>query len=304
VKARSVSSLELHYIQSSAFSTEIAFSTAFAASHSLVSDRISLVLAKGLSHLLNISGNRSPVVNLQPYVSATRQREMLTELISLLITERNCQNFCFYYENLLAKRLFTSAYSSINAEVGAVSSMSFMKKSLLMLKEFENTDKIYQDFYTDDNYYVNIHFIYINKNKEIEKIKEETFLMNTPNMITRDEIIGLLKKNTLNENRNYSLLSLLKFNLNLEPEDIPFFLSVDSKEEDNQFLIPIQHIDTITFQKTIAMFQDLNSLYFIFLERSSEDSTTMLNLKKNLSKKIFSYLKNKSNKRKTKRRKC
>jgi hypothetical protein len=172
------------------------------------------------------------------------------------------------------------------------------------IKEFENTDKIYQDFYTDDNYYVNIHFIYINKNKEIEKIKEETFLMNTPNMITRDEIIGLLKKNTLNENRNYSLLSLLKFNLNLEPEDIPFFLQVDSKEEDNQFLIPIQHIDTITFQKTIAMFQDLNSLYFIFLERSSEDSTTMLNLKKNLSKKIFSYLKNKSNKRKTKRRKC
>lgn len=172
------------------------------------------------------------------------------------------------------------------------------------IKEFENTDKIYQDFYTDDNYYVNIHFIYINKNKEIEKIKEETFLMNTPNMITRDEIIGLLKKNTLNENRNYSLLSLLKFNLNLEPEDIPFFLQVDSKEEDNHFLIPIQHIDTITFQKTISMFQDLNSLYFIFLERSSEHSTTMLNVKKNLSKKIFSYLKNKSNKRKTKRRKC
>jgi len=171
------------------------------------------------------------------------------------------------------------------------------------IKEFENTDKIYQDFYTDDNYYVNIHFIYINKNKEIEKIKEETFLMNKPNIISRDEIIGLLKKNTLNENRNYSLLSLLKFNLNLEPEDIPFFLQVDSKEEDNQFLIPIQQIDTITFQKTIAMFQDLNSLYFIFLERSSEDSTTMLNLKKNLSKKIFSYLK-KSNKRKTKRRKC
>jgi hypothetical protein len=171
------------------------------------------------------------------------------------------------------------------------------------IKEFENTDKIYQDFYTDDNYYVNIHFIYINKNKEIEKIKEETFLMNTPNMITRDEIIGLLKKNTLNENRNYSLLSLLKFNLNLEPEDIPFFLSVDS-EEDKNFLIPIQHIDTITFQKTISMFQDLNSLYFIFLEKSSEVSTTILNVKKNLSKKISSYLKNKLNKRKSKRRKC
>ena len=32
------------------------------------------------------------------------------------------------------------------------------------IKEFENTDKMYQDFYVDDIYYVNVNFIYINKN--------------------------------------------------------------------------------------------------------------------------------------------
>ena len=63
------------------------------------------------------------------------------------------------------------------------------------ITNFEKEDKLYQDFYTDDNFFVLLHFIYIQKNMEIEKIREETFFMKTPNTISREEIIGLLKKN-------------------------------------------------------------------------------------------------------------
>jgi hypothetical protein len=157
------------------------------------------------------------------------------------------------------------------------------------IKEFENTDKIYQDFYVDDIHYVNVHFIYVNKMDEIEKIKEEIFFMKTPNKISREEIIGLFKKNILNENRSYTLLSLLKFNPNLEPEDIPGFLKMDISSVSNDFLIPIKHIDTILFHKTITMFQDLNTLYFLFLEIDSK-------AKKNITKKMISYLKSKHRK--------
>jgi hypothetical protein len=161
------------------------------------------------------------------------------------------------------------------------------------IKEFENTDKIYQDFYVDDIHYVNVHFIYINKKKEMEKIKEEIFFMKTPNKISREEIIGLLKKNMLNENRSYTLLSLLKFNPNLEPEDIPGFLKMDISTTSNDFLIHITHIDTILFHKTITMFQDLNTLYFFFLEKTDEiDSKT----KKKLTKKMVAFLKSKHRK--------
>ena len=65
------------------------------------------------------------------------------------------------------------------------------------INTFEKNDQLYQDFYKDDLYYINIDFIYINKNNDIEKIKQESFLMSTKNSIMRDELIGLLKKNSI-----------------------------------------------------------------------------------------------------------
>ena len=65
------------------------------------------------------------------------------------------------------------------------------------IHNFEKSDQLFKDFYTDDVYYTNLHLIYINKNSEIEKIKEEKFIMQAPNLITKEEIIGILKKNSI-----------------------------------------------------------------------------------------------------------
>jgi hypothetical protein len=37
------------------------------------------------------------------------------------------------------------------------------------INEFEKTDKLFQDFYLDDIYYTEVHFIYINTSNDIEK---------------------------------------------------------------------------------------------------------------------------------------
>ena len=172
------------------------------------------------------------------------------------------------------------------------------------ITNFEKEDKLYQDFYIDDNYFVHLHFIYIQKNMEIEKIREETFFMKTPNTISREEIIGLLKKNAFENNQKYSIFSLLKFNIHLKPEDIPFFLQNPSNTNTEDFLKSVKHIDAVTFDNTISMYQDLNTLYFIYVETTLKmDSNT----KKNLTKKIYlHFLKetNKTNKpnKKTKRK--
>ena len=166
------------------------------------------------------------------------------------------------------------------------------------IHEFEKTDQLYQDFYVDDLYYINTQFIYINKENHIEKIREETFLMKTPNLISREEIIGLLKKNSVIENdQKYIILSLLKFNIGLNHEDIEYFLKNSNLETMNKlFLKPIEHIDAIPWEKTISMFQDLNTLYFIFIERNNQmDSLT----KKNLTKRIYLHLSGSKKRRKT-----
>ena len=38
------------------------------------------------------------------------------------------------------------------------------------IKTFEKTDKLYQDFYKDDLYYIHLKFCYVNRSNEIEKI--------------------------------------------------------------------------------------------------------------------------------------
>ena len=93
------------------------------------------------------------------------------------------------------------------------------------INKFEENDKLYKDFYKDNIYYINIDFIYINKNNEIEKIKQDSFLLTQENSIKRDELIGLLKRNSIENDKRYSLLSILKYNITLETDEIKHFLS-------------------------------------------------------------------------------
>jgi DIM1 family U5 snRNP protein len=91
---------------------------------------------------------------------------------------------------------------------------------------FEKTDKLYQEFYKDSLYYTNLQFIYVNKDNEIDKIKQEPFFMSSPNYISREEIIGILKKYAIDSDKRYTLLSILRYNITLDTEDVKNFAVV------------------------------------------------------------------------------
>lgn len=136
------------------------------------------------------------------------------------------------------------------------------------IKNFEDTDKLYQEFYNDDLWYINLKFLYINRDNELDLIKTETFLMTKPNYISREEILQILKRYSVVNDRGYSLLSILKYNITLEPENIKQFLY--SNECDFKFLNIVKNIDATTFERTINTFQDLNDLIFVFYEKSNQ----------------------------------
>lgn len=159
------------------------------------------------------------------------------------------------------------------------------------IENFDKIDNLYKDFYKDDLYYVNLKILYINRENEINKIKYETFLMSFPNKITREEIIEILKKNSIDNSKRYTLLAMLKYNINLEPDEIKHYLKNDYNQK---YLSVIKNIDTIIFEKTINMFHDLNDLIFIFYEKSNEIKKADPN---NSTKKI--YLRSLSSNKKT-----
>jgi len=163
------------------------------------------------------------------------------------------------------------------------------------INNFEKTDKLYQEFYKDDLYYINLKLIYVNRDNDIEKIKMESYLMSAPNYISREEILQILKRTTVDNDRNYSLLSILKYNITLDADDIKSFLTFPSEERN--FLNIVKNIDAISFEKTINMFQDLNDLILIFYEKSKELKQVNPN---NSTKKI--YLHSNTNKKTIKKR--
>ena len=163
------------------------------------------------------------------------------------------------------------------------------------INNFEKTDKLYQDFYRDDLYYINLKFLYVNRENFIEKIKMETHLMSKPNYISREEILQILKRCTIDKDKNYSLLSIIKYNITLEADDIKNFLL--KPNEERNFLNIVKNIDAKSFEKTINMFQDLNDLILIFYEKSKELKAVNPN---NSTKKI--YLRSNTNKKTIKKR--
>ena len=149
------------------------------------------------------------------------------------------------------------------------------------ITEYENTDKLYKDFYKDNIYYVQLTLIYVNKNNDIDNIKHNPFLLNKPNILSQEELIGILKQNSILDNKSYSLLSLLRYNFNLNPTDVMHFLK---KNEDYHYLTILKNINDIHFEQTIHMFHDLNNIIIIFYEKQKNINPKK---SKNITKKVY-----------------
>ena len=131
------------------------------------------------------------------------------------------------------------------------------------INEFEKVDKDYASFYLEDLSYVKVTIIYINNNNELEKIKEEKLLLRKPNNISREEIIGILKRNNVKDNKTFTIMTMLKYNFDLEPTEVRNFLL---NNDCSDYLSVVKDVDEIVWNRTISMFQDLNNLFIIFYE--------------------------------------
>jgi hypothetical protein len=173
------------------------------------------------------------------------------------------------------------------------------------IEEFEREEKDYKSYYREDLQSVKVHCIYVNKNNDIDKIKEERIFMQKSNYLSGEQVLTLIKKNAIQDHVKYSLLSILKYNITLEPINLKTFIKykVDLKSQGDAFLTSIKKIDSISFEKTISMFQDLNDLFVLFYETDSrqeiQQKPQQSNETNEMSKTKKIFLKSLNTKRKT-----
>jgi len=180
------------------------------------------------------------------------------------------------------------------------------------IDEFKKDNEKYSDFYTEDVTTIALFFIYIDHKNNVENLSRDLLILDKKNTIVRDQLIQIIKQNQNKINNNnkykYKLISLFKYNIDIEPEEIYRFIdNKDDSSYNKRFFIQEKYLNDIIYKKTINIFQDLNSLFLIFKEVStpitnnmnSNMNSTNSNMNMNSTKKTIII----SQKHKTRRRK-
>ena len=181
---------------------------------------------------------------------------------------------------------------------------NFQELDTNWIHDFEKEDVLYKDFYLEDLYFVNIYFVYLNDSNKIEKVKKDKFFFNEKhsNTLPKEELFKIIVKNKNINNENYKLNFLFKYNftvdshnlINLLQNNIPI---ISETEQNNSYLSTITSIENVQFQKTITMFQDLNSITIIYKKsqcannmNNDKNKTKCLRIKKNVKRTTRLYV--------------
>ena len=136
------------------------------------------------------------------------------------------------------------------------------------IDNFEQSEQEYACFYKEKIESVKLNYIYVDENNSINNIHQETLLLDN-GKIDKDKMIEIIKNNKNRNKTNYSLISILKYNITLEPEHIKKYVNDELEDE---FLSKVDILQDIYFKDTINLFQDLNCLYFIFCNKKVREN--------------------------------
>jgi len=141
------------------------------------------------------------------------------------------------------------------------------------IQEFESVDYNYKQFYNEVVGDIKICSIYVDKNNNIENIKQEILELSRENLITKEEIIKIIKQNSINQKKRYTLLSLLKYNIDLDASNVVHYLKQKQMKID-AYLTLVKNIDNIPLNSTINMMQDLNTIFILFYEKNATSNNS------------------------------
>lgn len=157
-----------------------------------------------------------------------------------------------------------------------------------------NMDREVDELIIEDTFFqlkdvmkIKVTYIYINDENEIDDMMIDHWSFSKPNILSREEIIEILKKyiRERGKNRNtYTISSILQYNVDLptlsmdekENEYISEYIrEMDSYSEDDvPFFHIIKNIQDIKWNPTLPIFDDLNELIVIFYANKNIGRTT------------------------------
>lgn len=158
------------------------------------------------------------------------------------------------------------------------------------LINLEREDQKYAEFYKEKVRDIYIFCLYIDQKNQLKFGHKQNYHIHNQ-IIDKDELLYIVKKNINYNSITYKPFSIVKYNFTLDPSNIKNYL--DNPSEHN--FLTAEKINTIKFDDSIKLFSKLNSLYILYYEPHNLPNT-------NKTKKIFINSKKLKKKRQTKRK--
>jgi hypothetical protein len=140
------------------------------------------------------------------------------------------------------------------------------------IANFKKEEESYNNYYKEPLASIMLYVLYVNSHKELMYVDTNRCLLDETGWLKRDRMIALIKQYQTRKTVNYKLHSLLRYNIDLNPDEITAYIS--NTDDMNRFLTSEKYLDDIHFNESIAMFQDLNALYFLFYEEKLQAPCT------------------------------
>jgi hypothetical protein len=127
------------------------------------------------------------------------------------------------------------------------------------IKNFKHQDKQKDD----DVINLNLFYLYVNRYNHLIDVKEGPTYILQSKIFDKSELIHNIKTNSFHNNQKYKLLSMLKYNIDIDINNLDEFIN---KDQSGKFMSPLSNLENVNFSKSIKMFNDLNSIFLIFHE--------------------------------------
>jgi hypothetical protein len=142
---------------------------------------------------------------------------------------------------------------------------------------------------------IKTYITYINTDNEIESIvQKKIFLNNQDNIVTRKQLIEVIKNSQKKYNTKYKLISVMVYNIHVTPESLPSYI-----ENPNEFisLFTLNRIESFELKSTLRLLKKYNGIYFFFFECPESDTKSDKTETSNSSTKSSTFIKNNNTKR-------
>jgi len=141
---------------------------------------------------------------------------------------------------------------------------------------------------------IETYITYINTDNEIEIINQKKiYLNNDDNIVTRHQLIDVIKNSQKKNKVKYKLISIMVYNIHVTPESLPEYI-----ENPNDFisLYTLNRIDSFELKPTLRLLKKYNGIYFFFFEcpeqAADPDHTSLLSKQELINN---GFIKNKNN---------